>query len=76
MGEISRSASNLVTRLLEGFLGMLCVSHSGRVHELLNNSEKAIISPVFEENVAGFLCLRFSIARTNDLLVDYRNICF
>ena len=33
----------------------------GRVHELLINSKKASTSPVFEENVERFLCLRFSI---------------
>ena len=39
---------------------------SGRVHELLINSEKASTSPVFEENVERFLCLRFSITHTHD----------
>ena len=40
----------------------------GRVHELLINSEKVSTSPVFGENVERFLCLRFSITHTNDLL--------
>jgi predicted amidohydrolase len=45
---------------------MLCGFHSGRVHELLINSKKASISPVFEVNVERFLCLRFSITHTHD----------
>jgi len=38
----------------------------GCVHKLLINSEKASTSPVFEENVERFLCLRFSINHTHD----------
>jgi len=35
----------------------------------LINYEKASISPVFEENVERFLCLRFSITHTHDLKI-------
>ena len=41
---------------------------SGRVHELLINSEKASTAPVFEGNVERFLCLWFSITHTHDQL--------
>ena len=37
------------------------ISNFGLVHELLINSERASISPVVEENVESFLCIRFSI---------------
>ena len=53
------------------------ISRNDRVHELLINSKKSSISPVFEENVERFLCLRFSITHTYDPLSFYyysRNI--
>jgi hypothetical protein len=41
-------------------------SKSGRVRELLINSEKASASPIFEENVERFSCIRFSITHGHD----------
>jgi uncharacterized membrane protein len=38
----------------------------GRVRELLINSEKASASPIFEENVERFSCIRFSITHGHD----------
>ena len=43
------------------------VLRAGRVRELLINSEKASASPIFEENVERFSCLRFSITHGHDL---------
>jgi hypothetical protein len=42
----------------------------GRVLELLINSKKASTSPIFEENVESFLCLRFSITHTHDQILS------
>ena len=42
----------------------------GRVPELLINSKKASTYPVFVGNVDRFLCLRFSITHTHDLIMD------
>ena len=42
----------------------------GRVLELLINSKKASTSPIFEEYVERFLCLRFSITHTHDPTLD------
>jgi len=39
---------------------------SGRVLELLINSEKSSTPPTFEENAEIFLCLRFSITQGHD----------
>ena len=42
------------------------ISGFGRVRELLINSEKASASPIFEENVERFSCIRFSITHGHD----------
>ena len=41
----------------------------GRVRELLINSEKASASPIFEENVERFSCIRFSITHGHDPII-------
>ena len=48
-----------------GFVRYQWSEKHGRVHELLINSEKASISPVFEENIERFSRLRFSITHTH-----------
>ena len=43
----------------------------GRVRELLINSEKASASPIFEENVERFSCIRFSITHGHDPIMRW-----
>ena len=59
---------NLFSRITRNLLGTIRVeSIDGRVRELLINSEKASASPIFEENVERFSCIRFSITHGHDL---------
>ena len=46
----------------------------GRVRELLINSEKASASPIFEENVERFSCIRFSITHGHDQELKHRKL--